>query len=220
MERENVKIMCMFAIAGILCIVDLFPKKGVLMDTLISLGVPLIVLAVLAVLVAFIAGICFGEKRMQKEQDRHVRNLTDELRLVKDRMHESISQLNRTTNTIIASIVRSNSDGSELDSLAVAQLRRRVTANEMPPLDWDSGSDRNPRNWGHYVSHPDEHGYVTPFGLTDDPVIAAQWRRAGQLILGIPTVDENGNRVPGERPMHFRHETDGRLEPPDIDLEL
>ena len=210
----------MFAVASILCIVDLFPKKGVIMDAAISFGLPLVVIAMLAVLVAFIAGICFGEKRMQKEQDRHVRNLTDELRLVKDRMHESISQLNRTTNTIIASIVSSNSDGSELDSLAVAQLRRRVTANEMPPLVWDPYSDQNPRNWGHYVSHPDEHGYVTPFGLTDDRGIADQWRRAGQLILGIPTVDENGNRVPGEHKMQFRHETDGRLEPTDIDLEL
>lgn len=220
MERETVKIMCMFAISGILCIVDLIPKKGVLMDTLTSLGLPLIVLAVLAVLVAFIAGICFGEKRMQQEQDRHVRNLTDELRLLKDRMHESISQLNRTTNTIIASIVRSNSDGSELDSLAIAQLRRRVTANEMPPLVWDPSSDQNPRNWGHHISHPDESGWVTPVGLTNDRDIADQWRRAGQLILGIPTVDENGNKVPGEHRMQFRHETGGRLAPPDIDLEL
>ena len=204
----------MFAVAAILGLVDIFSgMKGVIMDTLVSLGLPLLVITAIAVIIAFYCGICFGEKRSQREQDVHVRRLSEELEQLQSRFHESISQLNRTTNTILASIVRSGSNDSPIDSQAVYQLVRRINNNEMPPLDWDTLSDRNPRNWGHYVSHPDEHGYVTPFGLTMNEQEAQQWRRVGQLILGIEITDENGNKTPLEKHCTMRHEVGGKLMP-------
>lgn len=148
--------------------------------------VTIVLISFIAALAAFIAGFCFGAKNTSEEFERKLNHDRERYKQATDRFHESISQLNRTVNILMARTVRHSSDGSSEAEEALQELDAAVAKGTFPPISWEAYSDYNPRNWGQYVSHPDEHGYITPFGLTTSKQVAKKWQYIATLILGLP----------------------------------
>lgn len=136
-----------------------------------------VLIAVTAFLIGFAIGVCSS-----------LHGAADKLLSLEDLIHREINSvdearraLNRTTNTILASIARSSTDNAPVDWLAAAQINRRIRTNSQVP-GYEGEGDEDPTHWGHYVSHPDEHGYITPMGLTQDAAEGRRWLAVGEEI--------------------------------------
>ena len=140
-----------------------------------------ICLAGLITFTAFLIGFAIGACSS-------LHGAADKLIGIEDMVHREINSvdearraLNRTTNTILASIARSGTDDAPVDWLATAQINRRIRTNSQVP-GYEGEGDQDPTHWGHYVSHPDEHGYITPMGLTHDAEEGRRWQAVGEEI--------------------------------------
>lgn len=134
-------------------------------------------IAVTAFLIGFAIGVC---SNLHGVADKLV-TIEDMVRLEMSSIGDARRALNRTTNTILASIARSGTDDAPVDRLATAQINRRIRTNSQVP-GYEGEGDEDPTHWGHYVSHPDEHGYITPMGLTQDAEEGRRWQAVGEEI--------------------------------------
>ena len=135
-------------------------------------------IAVTAFLIGFSIGVCSS---LNGAADKLV-TIEDMVRLEMSSIGEARRAMNRTTNTILASIARSGTDDAPVDWLATAQINRRIRTNSQVP-GYEGEGDEDPANWGHYVSHRDEHGYITPMGLTQDAAEGRRWQAVGEEIV-------------------------------------
>lgn len=132
-------------------------------------------------LCAFALGYVVGANHSNKDGVNKLNHLQEVMYQEIDRFDEARRALNRTTTTILASMTRTGNAYAPLDDIAVNQLNRRVRCNSQVP-GYEGEGDGDPANWGHYVSHPDEHGYITPMGLTQDADEGRRWLEVGEEI--------------------------------------
>ena len=132
-------------------------------------------------LCAFALGYVVGVNHGNKDSADKLRHMQEVMHHEIDRFDEARRAMNRTTTTILASMTRTGNAYAPLDDIAVNQLNRRVRCNSQVP-GYEGEGDEDPANWGRYVSHPDEHGYVTPMGLTQDADEGRRWLEVGEEI--------------------------------------
>lgn len=122
-----------------------------------------IIQASIFVFAAFIFGYTKGMNEKATDEVKRLQRAASE---EASDMRNSVQSMNRLINVIMASVARNhNSTDYPIDSLATTQILRRVSREGYMPNDDPPIAEEDPLHWGHWLSHPDESGYVTPLGL-------------------------------------------------------
>lgn len=139
-----------------------------------------IIQASIFVFAAFIFGYTKGMNEKATDEVKRLQRAASE---EASDMRNSVQSMNRLINVIMASVARNhNSTDYPIDSLATTQILRRVSREGYMPNDDPPIAEEDPLCWGQWLSHPDESGYVTPFGLSQSKSEAEHWRGLGARV--------------------------------------